>query len=138
MGLCPSALYQSVQSSCWLKCKVFGAPSDSENIYAWDYVELNLPGSPSYQPGQPWVSKRTHEGTIAPDLHDYVDNLRNRASTQEEAWEGSARVASKVSSYHGTQVAARKKRQATQQTGAWAGAIGGMSPERVYMAVTQE
>jgi len=136
MELRPS-LYQSVQSSRRVKRKVFGVPSDSENIYAQDYVELNLPGSPTYQPGQPWVSKHTHEGTIAPDLYDYVDDLRNMASTQEEAWEGSAQVA-KVLSYHRNQVAAQKKRQVTQQMGAWAGTIGGTSPERVYVPVTQE
>jgi len=104
MGLCPSP-YQSVQSSQCLKRKVMGNPRDPENIYRWDHMDLNLPGWISYRPGEPWVSKQTCDGQIAPDLHDYVDDLRNTASTQEEAWEGSGQVA-KVSSYHGTQVAA--------------------------------
>jgi len=50
-------------------------------MYAWVYVELNLSGSPIYWPGQPWVSKHTHKGAIAPDLHDYVDDLRKMAFT---------------------------------------------------------
>jgi hypothetical protein len=47
-----------------------------DNIYLWDEVELNLPGSKNYDSIKPWVSKLClKDGQIAADLFIYVDDL---------------------------------------------------------------
>ena len=54
-----------------------GDPSDPTNVFRWDSVELNLPGSKGYDPSRPWVAKyRMEDGRIAADLFIFVDDLR--------------------------------------------------------------
>jgi hypothetical protein len=54
-----------------------GDRRDPNNVFRWDNVKLNLPGSEFYDPNRPWVYKeRTAEGQIAADLFIFVDDLR--------------------------------------------------------------
>jgi hypothetical protein len=43
--------YLAVQQGHRLKRKFYGNRLDDENVFRWDHVELNLPGSETYKPG---------------------------------------------------------------------------------------
>jgi hypothetical protein len=106
MGLRPSP-YQAVQGGLVVKRLALGDPVDPTNVFQWARLELNLPGSPSYSPWLPWISKRRLDGAIAVDAHSYVDDEYTTAPTKELAWEASSEL-TKIRSYLGLQDAARK------------------------------
>ncbi|KAL7579670.1 hypothetical protein ACA910_021820 [Epithemia clementina (nom. ined.)] len=135
MGQSPSP-YVTVQQTRRLKMFFLGDPQDENNMFRWDRIELNLPGTLTYKPGEPWVSKRHKDGRLAADAHDYVDDLRGTAPTCEDAWQVGGRIA-KTASFYGVQDAARKQRQQTQQPEAWAGVVCGTHPNRPFVSVTQ-
>ncbi|KAL7570120.1 hypothetical protein ACA910_019965 [Epithemia clementina (nom. ined.)] len=112
MGQCPSP-YGTVQQTQRLKRIIYGDRTDGTNVFNWSHVHLNLPGTPSYCPGVPWLSKQRQDGTIAADAHAYVNDLRGCAATEEDAWRVGLRIA-KTASFYGVQDAARKRRQQTQ------------------------
>jgi hypothetical protein len=58
--------YQACQGALRMKRKALGEPFDHENnAFAWETVELNVPGSEGYRPERPWISKRRRDGNIA-------------------------------------------------------------------------
>jgi hypothetical protein len=60
---------------------------DPNNVFCWDKVMLNLPGSKDYDPNKPWVYKlRLDGGRIAANLFTFVDNLRPTEPSWKEAW----------------------------------------------------
>jgi hypothetical protein len=71
-----------------------GDPAAENNVFQWDIVKLNLPGSEEYDPTQPWVYKVKKDGTPAADFFFYVDNNRTTGNTEQEAWLAARRVAS--------------------------------------------
>jgi hypothetical protein len=74
MGLKPSP-YQAVQGRMVAEELIKGDRSD--NPFCWDSVRMNLPGSKTYDPSLPWVSKiRAGDNIIACDLVIFVDELR--------------------------------------------------------------
>ena len=78
-----------------------GNKDDPTNVFRWERVRLNLPGSESYDPSLPWVSKVRHgdeggEEQIAADLFTFVDDLRPTGSSKAESWQAGRRVASKI------------------------------------------
>jgi hypothetical protein len=76
MGL-RSSPYQAVQAIGVAKEVIRGSQKDPTNIFWWDDVVLNLPGSDDYDPSRPWVYKVCLEdGRIAADLFIFVDDLR--------------------------------------------------------------
>jgi hypothetical protein len=129
MGLKPSP-YQAVQGALRAKRKTLGNPKDTENVFQWKRVKLNLPGTKNYDPSLPWILKIRADGTIAADIDGYVDDLRLTAPTKELAWQASARIA-KICSYLGLQIAPRKKRGPEQLPGAWQGAIVASVPHPI-------
>jgi hypothetical protein len=53
-----------------------GDPKKHKKVFRWDVVELNLPGSSSFVPSKPWVSKlKIPERMIACDFFIYVDDV---------------------------------------------------------------
>ena len=112
--------YQATQFGRRLKVEMLGNKGDPCNVFAWDKVDVNVPGTESYRPGDPWISKRRTDGRIAADIVDYVDDYRETAPTSELCWEASTSVG-KCCSHHGTQDALRKRRLQSQTPGAWAG-----------------
>ncbi|KAL7563713.1 hypothetical protein ACA910_021412 [Epithemia clementina (nom. ined.)] len=116
---------------------MFGDRHDPNNVFNWSHVRLKLPGTHSYQPGLPWISKRRSNGQIAADAQDYVDDLRGCAPSEEDAWQVGTQIA-KVAAYHGVQDATRKRREQTQWPGAWAGVVCMTRPICQYVSVTQE
>jgi hypothetical protein len=76
MGLC-LLLFQCGQAMGVAEEVIRGDPSDPTNVFCWDEVVLNLPGSDDYDPSKPWVTKyRMEDGRIAADLFIVVDDLR--------------------------------------------------------------
>jgi hypothetical protein len=65
MGL-KSSPYQAVQGMLVVKEVILGDRLDPDNVFQWDEIRMNLPGSPSHDPTLPWVSKiRLNDGKIA-------------------------------------------------------------------------
>jgi hypothetical protein len=121
MGLKPSP-YQTGQAMLFAEDVIRGVHSDPQNIFRWSHVEMNLPGTNTYDPTKPWAFKRREDGDPAADFVLYVDDNRSVGNTREEARLGARRVAS-VCSYLGIQDAARKRRSASKTPGAWAGTV---------------
>ena len=64
---------------------ILGNRRDLKNVFGWDEVRMNLPGSETYDPTLPWVSNiRLGDGRIAADLFIYVDDVRLTGSSSEE------------------------------------------------------
>jgi hypothetical protein len=121
MGLKPSP-YFAIKGTFLAEEVVKGNRLDRSNPYHWESVLLNLPGSPSYTPSQPWVQLLTHDGKLAGNSIRYVDDLRLVGHSQSHCWELSHRLASTFS-FLGLQIALRKFRPPTRQPGPWAGTI---------------
>ena len=129
--------YQTTQCSQRVKRIVFGCRTDPDNIFRWSEVRLNLPGNNDYDPSKPWICKLREDGRIAIDVHTYVDDLRETAPTQEEAWLAASTMA-KGSAHFGLQDAARKRRPPSRSPGAWAGAVVETTDDAIYKTVSQE
>ena len=69
MGL-RSSPYLSVQSVTRIKRIFLGNTADRANLFHWETVVLNLPGSEGYDPSSPWISKLRHDKNVATDLHN--------------------------------------------------------------------
>jgi hypothetical protein len=122
MGL-RSSPYQAVQAMGVAEEVTRGSRKDPMNVFRWDDVVLNLPGSDNYDPSKPWVYKvRLEDGRIAADLFIFVDDLRPTGPSQKEAWLA-ARQAASTLNYLGIQVAPRKRRASSRNPGAWAGGV---------------
>ena len=137
MGL-KNSPYNCIQGVLIAEEVIRGNPHDDQNVFKWDYIALNLPGSPSYQPGIPWIGKRRRsDGLIACDFLIYVDDIRSGGNGRSEARRVSRVIAMKLN-YLGLQDAARKRRDPSQQPGPWAGSVVGIEDGMVYVTVTQE
>ena len=136
MGITVSP-YQTTQCSQRVKRVIFGCRFDKKNIFRWARVEINLPGSVEYDPSKPWICNVREDGSIAADIHTYVDDLRGTAPTREEAWLASSAMA-KGALYFGLQDAARKRRPPSQTPGAWAGAVVETTGDAVFKTVSEE
>jgi hypothetical protein len=76
MGL-TSSPYQACQGMAFVEELKRGDRNDQTNIFPWDYVQLNQPGSERYNPAKPWISKlQKLDGNIAVDFCTFVDNAR--------------------------------------------------------------
>ena len=108
MGLRTSP-YNSVQGALRAKHIIIGNPKEVNNLFAWDHIKLNVPGSKEYDPRLLWVMKVRKDGNLASGVSQYIDNLRTTASTKDLVWESSSLLATGLS-YLGLQDAARKRR----------------------------
>jgi hypothetical protein len=137
MGLKPSP-YQAVQGMMVAEDVIKGDRSDLENPFRWDTVRMNLPGSKSYDPALPWVSKvRLGDNNIACDLVIFVDDLRVTGPTSDECWHAGQRAA-QVLNHLGLQDAPRKRRGASQAPGPWTGTILRTDLNGVFVFVSQD
>jgi hypothetical protein len=69
MGLRPSP-YLAYQGALRLRESLH-----EDEVFAWDSVRMNLPGSHAFDPSLPWVSKIMKDGSIAVDTHIFVDDV---------------------------------------------------------------
>jgi hypothetical protein len=122
MGL-KSSPYQCVQGIMVAEELIKGDESDPENVFFWDWVRMNLPGSDDYDPSLPWVSKvRKKKGKIAADIFIFVDDVRATGATRAETWRAVGQVA-RTLSFLGLQDAPRKRRDSALAPGAWTGSV---------------
>ena len=97
---------------------------DDKNLFQWDYLRMNLPGSKTFNPLLPWTMKwNVIIGNIACKIMAYVDDLHITGIDEEMVWAAARQVASRLQ-YLGVQDAARKTKAPGIDTGsAWAGTI---------------
>jgi hypothetical protein len=136
MGL-RSSPYQACQGMMWALEIIAGDRNDSENVFCFDRVRLNLPGNHDYDPKRPWVYKERADGKIACDVHCYVDDLRTCGTTEKECWRASQRVSSILASL-GLQDAARKRRLPKMDAGAWKGSVVNTAEGSVTILATRD
>jgi hypothetical protein len=121
MGFKPSP-YCTTRAMRQIEPFLKGARDDPLNVFRWDKVILNLPGSIDYNPTKPWVYKVREDDVMAADLFTYCDDLRPTAPSEEECWDGAHQVCCRLT-WFGIQDAPRKRRNSSQRPGAWAGSI---------------
>lgn len=129
--------YQAVQGILFAEAVIRGDQNESTNVLQWDHIDLNLPGSPTYNPSKSWVSKVRIDGSLASDFLIYVDDVRTMGRSVEVCRLVSRRVAS-ILNMLGLQDAAQKRREPSLTPGAWAGSIVNTSDNYVSVAVSQE
>jgi hypothetical protein len=132
MGLTGSP-YTCFQGACRGKRITLGRREDRDNMFHWEDVVTNLPGTLEYDPTLPRPYKRRFDGRIAANLVIYIDDVRTVANSQTEAWKASSKQA-KTCLRLGLQDAARKQRE----PGAWAGTVIWATEVDVRKMVTQE
>ena len=137
MGFKPSP-YLTTREICRIKPFLLGDKSSVNNVFCWDKVVLNLPGSTNYTPARPRVFRVREDGdTMAADLFIYIDDVRNTAPSAMECWAGAHQVCGRLA-WLGIQDAARKKNFATQTPRAWAGSIVHTDGDCVTVLVSEE
>jgi hypothetical protein len=120
MGL-KSSPYISIKGTHIAEDLVFGNRLNPYNPFRSEYVLLNLPGMMTYDPFQPWVSRRRQGGGMAAGVVQFVDDLCPVGPSAEECWSATHTIACGYS-YLGLQISSRKTRPPSQTPGAWAGA----------------
>jgi hypothetical protein len=100
-----------------------GKSADPSNPFHFDEIRMNLPGSSSYNPSHPWVSKIVRStGRIAADIKTYVDDKRVTGASKSQC-EAATRRAASFLTYLGEQDACQKRVEASRRAGAWAGSV---------------
>lgn len=119
---------------------IMGDRKAVNNPFRWDRVVLNLPGSKNYDPSSPWIYRFDDIGkTMAAFVQSYVDDLRTGSSQGRRECEKVTHVAGSKLNYLGEQDASRKRGEASQEPGAWAGSvIVSKKKEGVFVTVSQE
>ncbi len=137
MGLKPSP-YGCGRMQAFAEEIIRGDHTNPTNPFNFDWVSLNLPGDPTYDPRLPLLSKRVSStGRITGDLGTYVDDLRPVGSTAQHCWLVGHWI-SAVLCYLGIQDALRKRTAPSLCAGAWAGTLVHADKEEVAVSVTQE
>ncbi len=136
MGLQTSP-YQAIQGMLWAKELIMGDRSDSDNIFRWDRLELNIPGMATYDPLKVWVCKVRQDGTVACNVFIYVDDARYCGPTETKCWKVTQRGATILAKL-GLQNALRKTRPPGMTNRAWAGSVVHTDQSKVVKLVTQE
>lgn len=109
-----------------------------DNPSYFDQVRLNVPGSPTYNPSLPWVSKvDSRTGRSAGDVVSYVDDKRSLGSSHAHCTQVTRQMASMMI-YLGEQDASRKRVAPSERAGAWTGAVCHTDEGKVTVMVTQD
>lgn len=130
MGFGPSPFIAICQELCGKEI-VRGDRHDPKNIFRWERVRLNLPGSEAFVPVLPWVSKvftdLLKNGTtverIACDFATFVDDIWAAGYSLEAIWLALRRIAAMLN-YLGIQDTPRKWHSPLKmEAGPWTGAL---------------
>ena len=133
---CRPAPYISARCMAWLREETLGDRHAEDNVFQWNNVVLNCPGSECYRPWLPPVFKERSDGNIAADYVEFVDDRRPCGFTEEVCWRVAQRAAS-VAARHGVQDASRKRRPPSQEPGSWAGYVVHTTDDKVRGLVDQ-
>ena len=135
MGYCPSP-YLTTREMKKVEARTKGNRHYQDNVFRWEKIVLNLPGKTDYNPSKPWVYKVRTDGVIAGNLFSYIDDYQNTGPSKQECWNGGHRTGCSFT-FHGIQDVARKRREPSQEPGAWADTIIHMHNRRVMMLASQ-
>ena len=114
--------YRSIQLMLVAKFLAYGDRLDSNNPFQWDRIELNLPGSETYDPSLPWVMKIRRDGKLGCEIYIYVDDGRVTGWCKLECWRAVQKF-SRVLTTLGIQDASRKRTSPSTTPGPWAGGV---------------
>jgi hypothetical protein len=122
MGFRPSP-YNSIRMYLIAEEVIRGDCHDSTNVFQWDTIRLNLPGTQNYKTLEAWLSKRRADGSLASNFVCFVDNLRVTGQGREQMIKAGHAISTREA-WLGIQDALRKLRcwGGTTRPGAWAGA----------------
>ena len=109
-----------IQLLIHLKIDAYGERWDRSNLFHWERVILNLPGTKGYQTGLPWVMKVRFDSHLAYKVYIYVDDGRVAGHCRELCWAAGRRFAL-VCSKQGVHDASRKQTFPADGPGPWAG-----------------
>ena len=116
MGM-KSSPCNSVRYFYWAEEFACGNPLDESKALRYDWVVLNLPGMPEFDPSKPNVMKwNDMVDRLAGDVITFVDDLRASGYDRENAWRVARQITSRLQ-YLGIQDAARKRRPFSQSGG---------------------
>lgn len=137
-----SSPYTATQGTAFAEEMIRGDSVDPTNVFRWDSVTLNLRGSETYKPCNPWVYKTRFDRTsdsigMANNFKIYVDDVRTIGSSYSECRLASRKVAS-IFGYLGIQDATRKRRDPSQTPGPWADSIVTMTKDAAYVSISDE
>jgi hypothetical protein len=136
MGLKPS-LYMVVRFYYLAEEFTRGHRRERTNPLRWDYIRLNLPGDPTYDPTLPQVMKWDKSiKNIAGDIVAFVDDLRASGHSVKRTWAISRQIVSRLQ-YLGLQDAPRKRRPPVRTPGVWAGSVFITIDPKVLQTVAQ-
>ncbi len=79
--------YRSLQWQTRLKLEVYGNRRALDNLFHWDRVVFNLPGSKGYRVDLPWVIKIRWGGEQAAEVFVYVNDGRPTGPTEFLSWQ---------------------------------------------------
>ena len=139
MGLRDSP-YRSTQLLICLKIEAYGDRWDRSNIFHWEKVICNLPGTKGYRLRLPWVMKVRFNGHIACEIYVYMDNGWIMGHCRELCWAAGQRFAwvfQERSSVRGRKIDLPGRRPRTNGRNGlpqkWRGIIGTVSQEKWEM-----
>jgi hypothetical protein len=117
-----------------------GNRKEKNNPFRWDRVKFNLPGQIGYDPSKPWMFCWDDvDQVMASFVISYVDDLRTGSNRDKQDCERVTHVSGSKLNYLGEQDASRKRGEASQTPGAWAGSVVVSVPEEgLYVTVSQE
>jgi len=114
-----------------------GGHQEVSNLFHWDSVIMNLPGSERYDPTKPWVYRVRCDREMASDVVTYVDDMRPVGHSRDACWKA-GHVLACLYCWLGIQVSSRKTRPPSQTPGAWAGMVVSTGPEGVGVKCAQD
>lgn len=108
------------------------------NPMRWDYVVLNLPGNPNFDPRLPWVMKWDKvRNNITGECSTFVDDGNCSGETSEHAWCVQRKFTTGMQ-YRGVQHATRKVQVPGQDnTGSWAGGMMQLTDSSVFKFISK-
>ena len=134
MGLRPAPFW-SCRFYCLVEEFFIGQRKNTSNVYYWDKIVFNLPGSPSFNPTLPFVFKwDSVNQRIATSIKAYVDDLRIIAANVEIAWKASRQTAAGIQRL-GSQDAPHKRRI---EDGPWTGTMFSTKDGVITKSVTSK
>jgi hypothetical protein len=136
MGL-QDSLYRSLQWQTRLKFEIYGNQKLLSNLFHWERVKFNLPGSRGYRLDLPWVMKIRVDGHLAAEVFEYVDDCRAMGHSQDLTWRA-ARAYGLGCLRRGIQDASWKRTLPSETPGPWAAMVIQMEGGCIVGTVSQE
>ena len=75
MGFC-SLPYNAIKMFLVAEEVIKGSRHDRKNLFQWDSIILNLPGTSAYSPLRSWISEMRVDNMLTSDLVCFVDDQR--------------------------------------------------------------